>query len=304
MLPGVIVPEVDAAVVGHEELVALQGRWRRCRWRACRRRSSRRGTAAGRRGTCTPTRYGPSPSSAMQPRLVNGAQSGVAAEGPGAAGDDPAVLRPAWPGRARRGSGSSRRPAGPTQSWAVDLFDNAGAPAGGDPVRRGSHPDGPAAGAVPFGDFGDDVELLSNGELVAAELGRAGDVEDARRHRGRRWSRRSGGRPVRRRGRAPQGRAELTDLLQDRRRAWWAGRRWRASSMARVVSGGAEMLAGGGGTGSVRRHDGQLDVAGVLGAGEDGVASRRRGSSRRRRGPGCRPACTAVCRCGAASPPG
>jgi len=45
---------------------------------------------------------------------------------------------------------------------SVYLVNDASARTRRNPVRRGCHPHGPSARAVPFGNFGHDVQLLSN----------------------------------------------------------------------------------------------------------------------------------------------
>ena len=194
----------------------------------------------------------------------------------------------------------------------VDLFDDAGARTGGDPVRRGSRPHAPAGRAVPLGDLGDDVELLPDRQLGAAELGGTADVEDARGVQVGDGLVRVTTRALRLQGTLPQRGPERADLLEDpslsvRRSVSWSstcvsapasvgcrsvGRRvaspvpvgcpWRSATPARSAAGGSW-----GGRGRCGR-----------------CWSRRRGSSRRRRERGCLPASRAGCRSAAGSPCG
>ena len=100
---------------------------------------------------------------------------------------------------------------------AVDLFDDASAHTGGDPVRRRPGPHAPAGRAVPLRHLADDVELLPDGELGTAELGRAADVEHAGGVQVGDGLVRMAARTLRLQGTIPQGRSECADLLEDRR---------------------------------------------------------------------------------------
>ena len=142
----------------------------------------------------------------------------IAAEGPRAAGDDPAALGPTGTAPGRREMARARDPRA-DPGVAVDLFDHAWAATGRQPVGRGPDPDAPAGRSRPTS------TLPRSRRVAGARTARSRHTQP-----GCRFEHPSGvevgdgfvgvptralgvGRPL------AQGRPEGADLLEDRRRA-------------------------------------------------------------------------------------